>query len=452
VTRFSLVRTVVAPLTVVLASALAPGGTARAQGDRAAWVRANAVPIADQSPDAALARIAVALDGVNVVLLGESSHGDGGGHLARVRLVRYLHEYLGFDVIAWEAGVREAVAFDSLLGTSAPLGAIAPLALYPWWAESAELRPMLEYIRGTRRTRRPLTFAGFDIQRSGPLDSLVSYLTRSFDRSGDPRLFPPTLRDTLTRGFARMASLSGDARDSVEQTLEAVLHAAAPDLERRFSSARPALANALGAEADVVGRVLANVIANAEQLRLAREPDEARRMAANVASYNLRERRNAENILWLLRHRYPGRKLIVWLHNVHAINAHLAPRFDALALDDTENRRDATARVLRDSLGDRSYAVAMLSFDGAWAFPGQRRTELPPAPAGSLAALLHETGFPRAFLDLRARGRSLPAWLSEPMIGTVNTQTPARYPVIWPRVADGVLFVDRMTPSTKASQ
>ena len=425
--------------------------TTHAQADRVAWIRANAVSLSDASSDADLAAIGRALEGVEVVFLGESSHGDGGGHLARVRLVRYLHERLGFDVMAWEAGVREAAIFDSALATTAPLGAIAPLALYPWWAESAELRPMLEYMRLTRRTSKPLTFAGFDIQRSGPLDSLVSYMTRSFARANQSAIIPSGLRDSLTRGLTRLSTLSGGTRDTLEAALEQALHAAAPDIARAFESARPSLTRTLGSrETDVLGRVVANLTAHAEQVRLAREPDQARRAAASLASYNLREQRNAENILWLRRH-YSGRKLIVWLHNVHAINARFAPRFDGIVLDKSDGVRESTARVVKDSLGVRSYAAAMLSYDGAWAFPGGQRTELPAAPSGSLAALLHETGSTRALLDLRGARQPLPAWLSEPMTGTANTQTAARYPVVWPRVADGVLFIDRMTPSTRAT-
>ena len=432
-------------LSRFLAFALVIASPVHAQADRVAWLRANAVALADASTDAELEPVRRALDGVDVIFLGESSHGDGGGHLARLRLVRYLHEQLGFNVIVWEAGVREAVAFDSLLGTAAALGSITPIALYPWWAPSAELRPVLEYIRQTRRSARPLTFAGFDIQRSGPVDSLVGYITRTFARSGDTRRFPPALADSLSRAIARMTSLSGAARDSAEQAVERTLHAAGPDLQQRFSSARAAFVRTIGStETELLSRVLDNVVANAEQTRLAGDVDPAK----HIASYNLREQRNAETLLWLLRSRHRGQKMIVWLHNVHAINARFTARFDGVSLDAASGPRDATARIVRDSIGARSYAVAITSFDGSWAFPGGDKVDLPPATNGSLAALLHETGYARAFLDLRGSSRTGPVWLSTPLDGTLNTQSPARYPVTWPRVVDAVLFVDRMTPST----
>jgi len=304
------------------------------------------------------------LQGVDVIFLGESSHGDGGAHLARVRLVRYLHERLGFDVIAWEAGTREAVAFDSLLGTSAPLGSITATALYPWWAPSAELRPMLEYIRGTRRSPRPLAFAGFDIQRSGPIEALVSDLRRAFVKSGNAELFPKSLDDSLSFHLERLQRTSGASRDSVENTIERMIHAATPELRRRFDSARGAFQQRLGVrETALLNRTLFNLSSNAEQLA-----------ASGVASYNVREQRNAENVLRLLREHYPGRKLIVWSHNVHAINTRFTQRFDGVASAAAENTRDATARIVHDSLGTRAYSVVVASYDGAWAFPNGQRT------------------------------------------------------------------------------
>jgi erythromycin esterase len=435
-------------LGITLGIALSSATPLLAQDDRVAWLRANAVALSDTATDAQLTSIRGALDGVDVVFLGESSHGDGGAHLARVRLVRYLHEQLGFNVIAWEAGVSESVAFDSLLGTSRALGTITPIALYPWWSASAELRPVLDYVRRTRTSPKPLRFAGFDIQRSGPLDSLVSHVSRTFGRSGNATLFPRTLGDTLTRLLRRMSSLSGAARDTVEDAAERLLHESAPELEQRFASNRAAFVRAIGArDTELFARTLANITAHAEQSRLAGDADAAKR----IASYNLREQRNAANILWLLRSRHPGEKMIVWLHNVHAINTRFTARFDGVAPASTDTPRDATARVVRDSIGARSYAMATMSFDGAWAFPGGNRTELPPAPAGSLAAALHDAGFARAFLDLR-RETGRPSWLSTPLTGTINTQSPARYPVVWPHAVDGVLFVDRMTPSTTAPE
>jgi erythromycin esterase-like protein len=39
----------------------------------------------------------------DIVLLGEPSHGDGGAMQMKTRLVKYLHEQKGFDVLLFEA-------------------------------------------------------------------------------------------------------------------------------------------------------------------------------------------------------------------------------------------------------------------------------------------------------------------------------------------------------------
>src|SRR3989337_1173277 len=44
-----------------------------------------------------------AIGSAHVVQLGEPSHGSGGSFAAKVRLVKFLHQRMGFDVLAWES-------------------------------------------------------------------------------------------------------------------------------------------------------------------------------------------------------------------------------------------------------------------------------------------------------------------------------------------------------------
>src|ERR1700735_3233158 len=57
------------------------------------------------APDAALADLAAAIGDAPVVALGEPSHAEGNMFETQARLVAFLHDRLGFTVLAWGAGL-----------------------------------------------------------------------------------------------------------------------------------------------------------------------------------------------------------------------------------------------------------------------------------------------------------------------------------------------------------
>ncbi len=68
--------------------------------------------------------------------------------------------------------------------------------------------------------------------------------------------------------------------------------------------------------------------------------------------------------------------------------------------------------------------------------------EIAPAAAGSLEDLLHRTGEPFLFVDLRGAGRSIVAW----PLG----HSPA--PAPWQRVFDAVLQIEAMATRSRAEE
>ncbi len=109
--RFSIATLLVA----TLASAVL------AQDDTAAWIawtRANHFPIASivSTPQDDFADLRFFKDVIGerrLVQLGESGHGVGQFDSAKVRLIKFFHEQMGFDVMAFESSIFECFAANA---------------------------------------------------------------------------------------------------------------------------------------------------------------------------------------------------------------------------------------------------------------------------------------------------------------------------------------------------
>ncbi|MCD4745414.1 MAG: erythromycin esterase family protein, partial [Bacteroidales bacterium] len=106
------------------------------------------------------------LNGKSLVQLGESSHGTKEYNQIKVRLIKFLHEEMGFDVIAFESGFFECYyTYKNLNNYTAKEALNNSIFKFVWGTE--EVLELFEYIEQTQSTEHPLILTGFDCQRSG---------------------------------------------------------------------------------------------------------------------------------------------------------------------------------------------------------------------------------------------------------------------------------------------
>jgi erythromycin esterase len=367
---------------------------------RTAWLSKNAIDLDD------LSSLRDILKGVRVVLLGEQSHGDGATFLAKTRLIKHLHEQLGFDVLAFESGVYDVAKAWELLKAGEPARTAVPRGVFAIWTRSRELQPLIDYIGERAKTDRPLELAGVDSQLTGTAsaDFLVKDLKAAVRLDDDQwtRLIGVEEPPPLDEQAAFMKAI-----DALRET--------APPFWRQ---------------------VIENLRLNAEQT-WASDPKDP-------AVFAMRDAQMGRNLVWLAKERYPNRKIIVW-----AATFHNARNLSSIDTGDEKLARlyratSPMGEVAHKVLGPELYSLGFTSFDGeAAAVFAKDAKPLPKASANSLEDLCERAGLTSAVIDFR----NAPDWLRKPLVARMLGHVEMR--ADWTKVVDGVVFLRTMTRSTQ---
>lgn len=437
------------PLVVVILAAVVPAQ----DPEHVTWLRDQTMPLATEAADdlADLERLAPAIGNARVVAIGEICHLDGGSFVVRSRLIRFLHERMGFDVLAWEGGLVDFRRVDDLVRSDAPWTAKRAMR-YPC-AESALVQPLFEYARVTWRTPRPLMMAGFDgEQPEHGADHLLDRLSGLLQSAPDLR---PAAGDLeRLQDFCRQAvhplqpvAMADDERAARRALLQRLIDNAEQQ-RGQLTSCWPPRELAFTLQALRATIVFEQVYWLRHRIGLQHSSSE-RDLEAAYGCGNLRDAEMARLCIWLADEFYRGHKIIVAAASAHLVHNHGAIA-EATGVRGMFDRRRMTTMgdLLHAHFGRDLYTILFTAWGGEvgcrFADDDAREDYLNPVPeaaAGSFEDLCHRTGHAQLFVDL-AR---LPAdhWLQRPLIarplGFANNLAP------WPQCADALLFIDRMT-------
>lgn len=349
-----------------------------------------------------------------IILIGESNHISSEFNQLKARLIRFLHQEMGFEVLAFESGMGEIFTAYHDAGDLNP-EELQMNTLYGVW-HAEELRSLFTYIDEQAQSHRPLILSGFDIQPAStffgtflkrwisPLDSELaqqafeweSFISTSFDNKEREKIDPR--KEELVSGYQKILAFIEENEDQLKE------YAPHPDT------------------IVVVKRVLKNRIDMLQQSYVVK----------NLKNqFQMRDRMMADNLLWLVHELYPDKKIIVWAHNFHIRKNNANSSMYMPMMGD----------FLQESLRRSSYTIGLHFYQG---MIKNENEEFVQVEGARFEEILSQSDDPVYFLDWeQAEKEPGNEWIFERQ----NSYQVGPDQFVPAEQYDGILFIDRVNPA-----
>ncbi|WP_068612955.1 erythromycin esterase family protein [Paenibacillus tuaregi] len=444
---FKLVLTLTVGLTLIL-----PGLSSAAPAkNQQQWIRQNSHEIKSLVSDdyRDLAFLKPLLQGKTVVSLGENFHRVAEYSSAKTRLIKYLHEELGFDVIAFESGMGDAAAAWNTRNKLSPEEMMAGSILQVW--HSQETLELFKYIQQQSKGKRPLYLAGYDMQ-------FTSYYLTNFIASGLYKIDPQRGKDFAEMEMKAITSYYGvlnkygsfsSKNDTYNKEIKQVIDLYEPKYKetiKYIQEHRQEFASKYPDNPKMTDIIIRSLRDHINFLNMAAQQDVTR-------SYEFRDRLMVDNLEWQMKNLYPGKKVILWAHNDHLAKN----TSQILTKENGKWVRSFTSmgEMLHKKLKDKLYVVGLYMNQGsASTISANKPFTIKPMPKGSLENLMLSSGYKNTFIDLsRQKKNSLNAWMFKPIYAAEDGMTaefimPNQMKFIPRDQYDGILLIDKVKSPT----
>ncbi len=347
------------------------------------------------------------LDNVQIVLLGEQNHGDGSTFLAKTRLIKFLHQELNFNVLAFESGFYECN--QAFANYSFPDNIFnVQKNIYSIWRDSKQMIPLFNYLAHNKN----IILTGFDCRHKGEYakKNLINELTHYLSN--------------IDKKLVHLIDVNNFIKLLNDLLIYEYKHHFHENDKIFFLKFIDNLSSIRNNGSDFWIQELKNIKAFAQNSWARLDVD-------------IRDGQMADNFLWLLNNKFPTQKIIVWAHNYHIMRNMKYVRY----VDNDDDKRGMGV-ILDENINGKIYSIGFTSYEGYYSqLKFKKRCPIPRSLSNSFSTFLGKKEFNYAFFETK----NMKEYIT--MNGIFHRSDNAK----WNTVYDGMFFIKEMVESQKAS-